>query len=144
MSYIDVAVESFKSGNTCSQAIFSTYATQFGISREMALKIACPFGGGMARLGETCGAVTGAFLVFGLKYGRIYPEDEKAKEKTYSLVREFVEKFKSRNDTIKCNDLLGYKIDTPEGHQQAKEKGLFDTVCPKFVKDAAEILEEML
>lgn len=69
--------------------ILSTYGAQFGIDEEIALRIACPFGGGMARMCETCGAVTGAFMVFGIKYGRVSVEDEQARDKTYSYVNIF-------------------------------------------------------
>ena len=144
MNKVDQAVSYFKNGNTCSQAVFSTYATEFGVDEAIALKIACPFGGGMSRMGKTCGAVTGAFMVLGLKYGRINVEDELAREKTYNLVIEFVNRFKSRNNTIECEELIGCSIDTPEKLEIAKEKGIFENICPQFVKDAAEILEEIL
>lgn len=94
-------------------------------------------------MGETCGAVTGAFMVIGLKYGATLGEDKASKEKTHQVVREFAEKFASRNGSIACKELLGCDLSTPEGNAQAKEKNLFYTVCPKFVKDAAEILEEI-
>ncbi|RLB07969.1 MAG: hypothetical protein DRG50_01235 [Deltaproteobacteria bacterium] len=71
-------------------------------------------------------------------------EDEQSKEKTYSLVKEFVDKFRSRNGTIVCKELLGCDISTPEGRELAREKGLFITICPKFVQDAAEIVEQKL
>lgn len=144
MNDVERAVSCFKSGFCCSQAIFSTYAPRFGVDRDTALKIATGFCGGMGRMGKTCGAVTGAFMLIGLKYGRTTIEDEEAKEKTYRLVREFAEKFTSRNGTIVCNDLLECDISTPEGHQLAEEKNIFDTLCPKLVQDAAEIVEEML
>jgi len=115
-----------------------------GLNREIALKISQAFGGGMAQMGETCGAVTGAFMVIGLKYGRTRADDDEAKAKTYSLVKEFTEKFRARNGTIICRELLGCDIGTPEGQQIAKNKKLFSTICPCFVQDAVEILEEIL
>lgn len=144
MNNVEKAVSRFKEGHVCSQAILSTYGVQFGIDEEIALRIACPFGGGMARMGETCGAVSGAFMVFGIKYGRVSVEDKQAKDKTYSLVNKFVEKFKARNSTIVCRELLGCDINTPQAVEKATEEGLFDTVCPKLVQDAAELLEELL
>jgi C_GCAxxG_C_C family probable redox protein len=98
----------------------------------------------MAQMGETCGAVTGAFMVIGLKYGRTRADDDEAKVKTYSLVKEFTEKFKARNGTIICRELLGCDIGTPEGNRVAKDKELFSTVCPGFVRDAVDILEKIL
>ncbi len=138
------AVSCFKEGFSCSQAVFSTYAVDMGVNRETALKVSQAFGGGMGQMGETCGAVTGAFMVIGLKYGRTNADDDEAKVKTYSLVKEFTEKFKARNGTIICRELLGCDIGTPEGEQIAREKKLISTVCPKFVRDAVEILEEIL
>jgi C_GCAxxG_C_C family probable redox protein len=138
------AVSCFKETFSCSQAILSTYGPELGLEKEIALKVAGAFGGGMARMGEVCGAVTGAFMVIGLKHGKIKVEDEEAKEKTYLIVREFVERFKSRNGSIKCRELLGYDISTLEGIKLIKEKKLFYTICVKYVRDAAEIIEELL
>jgi C_GCAxxG_C_C family probable redox protein len=138
------AVSCFKETFSCSQAILSTYGPELGLDREIALKVAGTFGGGMARMGDMCGAVTGAFMVIGLKHGKIKAEDEAAKEKTYLIVREFVERFKSRNGSIKCRELLGYDISTLEGIKLIKEKNLFYTICVKYVRDAAEIIEELL
>jgi C_GCAxxG_C_C family probable redox protein len=139
MRKVDDAVSCFKEGFSCSQAILSTYGQELGIDKATALRISAPFGGGMARMGETCGAVTGAFMVVGLKYAK----DKESKEKIYRLVNEFAEKFKSRNGSILCKELLGCNIGTPEGMKAVREKGLIDTLCPKLVKDAAEILEEI-
>jgi len=115
-----------------------------GMERDVALKTAQSFGGGMAQMGQTCGSVTGAFMVIGLKYGRTRADDDEAKRRTYALVREFVEQFKARNGTILCRELLGCDISTPEGNRAAKEKGLFSIVCPGFVRDAVGILEKIL
>jgi C_GCAxxG_C_C family probable redox protein len=144
MNRIEQAVACYKEGFSCAPAVFSAYASEFGLDIETALKIATGFGGGMGRMGETCGAVTGAFMVIGLKYGKIKAEDNQAKEKTYELVREFAKRFKARNGTILCRELLGYDLSTPEGMKLAREKGVTATLCPKLVQSAAEILEEML
>lgn len=144
MSRVDRAVSCFKSGLNCSQAILFTYGEQFGLTREAALKLAAGFGGGMGRLGDTCGAVTGAFMVLGLKHGPAELADQQAKDTAYERVREFAHRFRARNGTTVCRDLIQCDIDTPEGLARAREQGLFTTICPKFVQDAAEILEEML
>ncbi len=144
MSRVELTVSCFREGFSCSQAILSTYGTQFGLNREIALKVAEAFGGGMCHMGETCGAVTGAFMVMGLKYGRTIAGDKQSQDKTTSLVNEFVNRFKSRNVSIVCKELLGCDLSTPEGMNMAKEKNLFATICPKFVQDAAEIIEQIL
>jgi C_GCAxxG_C_C family probable redox protein len=141
-SRIEQAVEKFDKGFNCSQAILSSFCEQFGLNEKLALKIATGFGGGM-HINSTCGAVTGAFMVLGLKYGNI-EQNKDAKEKTYRKVVQYAKKFSVRNGSVKCHDLLGCDITTLEGVQKAREKGVFSSICPKLVRDAAEILEEML
>ncbi len=145
MKRVEKALKSFNEGNTCSQAILSTYAEDLGLEKELALKLSCSFGGGMGCMGSICGAVTGAYMVLGLKHGRVDPDDISARNKSDELVRIFTEKFKQRNnDNLNCNDLLGYERSNDEHVKILKEKGIFDRVCPKCVKDAAEIIEEIL
>lgn len=98
----------------------------------------------MARLGETCGVVTGAMMVIGLKHGKTKAADDEAKEKTYQLVLEFIDKFKSNNNTIMCRELLECDMTTPEGLQEFKNRNLIETHCIRFVKDSANILVEIL
>lgn len=138
------AVRCFDDGNSCSQAVFSTYTAEFGLDYETSLKIACPFGGGMGRMGETCGAVTGAFMVIGLKYGGVNPDDKISRDKTTALVNEFANQFKQRNGTLLCHELLDFEKGDLNGLDSAKEKGLASTVCPGLVKHAVEILEKIL
>ncbi len=144
MSEVEKAVSLFLKGFRCSQAILSTYGQQFGLERELALKLASPFGAGMGSLGNTCGAVTGAFMVLGLKYGNSKASESKKKEKAYQVVKEFTSRFKSRNGTIKCKKLLNCDISTSEGRNKAVEEKLFIEICPNLVQDSAEILEELL
>ena len=145
MSIADTATACFDEGFNCSQAVFSAFAPQLGLDRVTALKVAGPFGGGIGRMGETCGAVTGALMVIGLKYGQTISEDKASKDKSYELVKQFAERFKDRNHgCLICRELLGADISTPEGMQKIKEKQAFTTMCPKFVRDAAEIVEELL
>jgi C_GCAxxG_C_C family probable redox protein len=144
MNRIENAVSRFKEGFSCSQANLSTFGEQFGLDRDTALKLAAGFGGGMGRMAGTCGAVTGAFMILGLKYGAVSPEDMQAKELTYEKVREFAARFSERNGSLECRELLGYDISSPVGSQIVKDKELISTLCPKYVWDAAEILEGML
>ena len=144
MNDVESAVESFKSGLSCTQAIMTVYGVRYGLERATAMKVAAGFGGGMGRLGEVCGAVTGAIMVIGLKYGATTVDDAQAKERTHALVREFAAKFTARHHCLRCRELLGCDIRTVEGMQLAKDKGLFVTLCPKLVEDSALILEELL
>jgi C_GCAxxG_C_C family probable redox protein len=144
ISRAQLAAAEFKKGFSCSQAVFSAFGDVLGLDRQKALKIAQPFGGGIAQMGLTCGAATGAFLAIGLKYGRTQPEDEDAKRKTYGLVHDFIREFKARHGSIVCRELIGVDLGTPEGHQQAVERGVFENLCSKYVRDAVEILEKIL
>ena len=137
------AVKRFRKGFNCSQGVLGSYCEQFGLECDKAFKVATGFGGGM-RMGGTCGSVTGALMVLGLKYGNTAAEDKEAKANTYKKVEEYTKRFKARNDSVTCRDLLGCDISTPEGMKEAKDKGLFSTICPKIVQDAVEILEEMM
>jgi len=144
MSNVEIAVASFKAGLSCSQAVLSAFAPGLGLDRQTALRVAAAFGGGMARMGQTCGAVSGALMVIGLKHGHVAAQDKAAKEKTYALVREFVDQFRARNGSLLCRELLGYDIGTPEGMQLVREKGLSTSICSRLVRDAAEILERLV
>ena len=143
MNKVERAVDRFKKGFNCSQAVLGSYCEQFGLDCEQAFKVATGFGGGM-RMAETCGAVTGALMVLGLKYGNITAEDKEAKAKTYERIVEYTNRFKARNGSVVCKKLLGCDISRPDGMKKAQEDGLFDSICPKMVRDASEILEEML
>ena len=144
MNHADIAATVFSQGFSCSQAVLAAYAPECGLDRDTALKISAGFGGGMGRMGQTCGAVTGAYMAIGLKHGATSGQDQEAKKTTYRIVREFTEKFKARNGSVNCKELLGCDISTPEGFEEMKRKGLHGTVCTKMVRDACEILDELL
>jgi C_GCAxxG_C_C family probable redox protein len=143
MGKADEAVECFCAGAACSQAILATYGPSFGLSREQAMKLASGFAGGM-RLGETCGAVTGAFMVLGLRYAQANCDKLDGRTDVYASLRDFVTCFEQRNHVVVCKELLGCDIGTPEGAAKATREGVHRTICPRLVRDAAEILEEML
>ncbi len=137
------AVTSFCDGFLCSQAVLSAYCEEEGLERELALKLATGLGGGMGRTAHTCGAVTGAILVIGLKKGPVEVNDVASKEETYYLVREFLNEFQERHGSVECRALLGCDIGTPEGYRRAVDEGLFRKICPGLVGGAVEILERM-
>jgi len=146
MNKRDFASSRFEQGFYCSQAVFSAFAEELDLDRDAALKIATAFGAGMGGMAETCGAVTGAFMVIGLKHGMSDIEYIGAKEKTAELVQEFAQAFEARNKTIVCKELLPYDISILEELERAREDKVFSNgdYCPKFIKDAVEILEELL
>ena len=144
MNNIERAVSYFKEGFNCSQALLSAYGPQLGLPEDTARRIAAPFGGGIAGMAETCGMVTGALMVIGLKAGNTKTSDRKSKRETNRVAKEFIELFQARNNSVICRDLLGCDISTSEGAKAAKDGKLFTTQCPKFARDAAEIVEEVL
>ncbi len=130
----------FPQNFNCAQTVFSLFAPDLGIDEKTALKIASGFGGGMARA-KTCGAVTGSYMVIGLKHGHNTPDPEE-KANTKMLIQKFNEEFKKIHGTLMCNELTGFDISTPEGSFAAGEEGVFQTKCPFFLKTACTILEK--
>jgi C_GCAxxG_C_C family probable redox protein len=141
---VDEAVALFRGGFTCAQALFAAFAPRYGLAPDAALRIATPFGGGVAGEAETCGAVNGALLVLGLARGRARLDGGHAKEETYRLTRAFRERFAAGAGSLVCRDLLRCDISTPGGLREAREAGLFERECPEYVRHAAEILDELL
>ena len=142
MSDVSKAAQAFRDGRACSQAILEVYGVPLGLPRELAMQIAAGFAAGM-RLGETCGAVTGAFMVLGVRHCSTDCHTPAGRTDVSARVLDFAARFKKRNGSLTCRDLLGCDISTPEGMKQAKEHGLFKTNCVKMVVDASQILEEM-
>ena len=138
------AVDTFKQGFSCSQAVLSAFSDAFNLDRNFALKISQPFGGGIAHRGEICGAVSGALMVIGLKLGRTCAEDIPARERTYESVTHFIQKFENLHGSIVCKELLGYDLGSEEEYKKAEKDGLFETLCPKLVQHAADILTELI
>jgi len=144
MTRPDDAAAYFNEGFSCSQAVLSSFSEDFGLDKETARKISCGFGAGIARSGNICGAITGAILVIGLKYGKGTAGDDAAKERTYTLVQEFLRKFRAKNGSINCTELLGYDLRNPAQRSQAHISKAVAARCPGFTRDAVEILENIL
>lgn len=124
----------------CAQTVFSLFAPELGIDEKTALKIASGFGGGMA-CAETCGAVTGAYMVIGLKHGHA-TSNPNEKAKTKLLIQQFNEKFKLKHGSLICKKLTGFDISTTEGNIAASEEDVFNAKCLVFIKTACNILED--
>ena len=143
MNKTDKALELFSNNFNCSQAVLTAFAPDFGLDEKLALKLGTSFGGG-ARNGEMCGAVSGALMVLGLKYGHFDSADNEQKSGAYEIAVEYTKRFKEANGSIVCRDLLGYDLTKPDEMACIKEKNLFGDVCPKAIKSAVEILESVL
>ena len=138
---VEIAASLFDQGFSCSQSVFSAFAPQFDIPRELALRLGAPFGGGIARQGEVCGAVTGALMVLGVEFGYIKPQD---RDGTYAVSQEFIRRFKERHTTILCRELIGYNLSIPGELERFRESDVSEKKCPVFVQNAVEIITLML
>lgn len=139
------ATERFKSGFNCSQSVLSAFAEDFGLSRDSCLRLASPFGSGIARMQETCGAVTGALMAIGLKYGKGENGTEDDKTIAYRQSQYLINEFKKRNTTICCRQLLdGYDMNSPQEMAKIMELDLYNNYCLKYIQDAVEITETIL
>jgi C_GCAxxG_C_C family probable redox protein len=145
MNAIQTAEARFREHYSCSQAVFSALAEQWGIDPDLALRIAAGFGGGLARSGGPCGCVTGAIMALGLAGPGAGPGgNPEAREKTYELSGRFLREFERRNGSTLCPELLGCDLSTPEGLAEARQKDLFQLRCTQLVRDAVEIAEGLL
>lgn len=143
MTKAEKALELFSNNFNCSQAVLTAFAPDFGINEELALKLGTSFGGG-ARNAEMCGAVSGALMALGLRYGHYQADNNEQKSRAYAIAVDFTKRFKEANGSIVCRDLLGYDLTKPEEMACIKEKNLFADICPKMIKSAVEVLESVL
>jgi len=144
LSEAEKAKKQFEKGFSCAPAVLSAYAERLGLEEALALKIACGFGGGIGRMGRTCGAVTGAVMVIGLKHGQADANDEESRQRTHKLVKEFIDRFVTLHGSIECKELINYDLSDPAELRLAKKNKVFQNKCTGFVYDSARILEDIL
>lgn len=140
MQRVEKAVELFGKGYNCSQAILGAFSTSLGLPKQLAFKIAAPYGAGLARRGGTCGAVTGAIMVLGLAVAKSDAMDSSDRNRIYGIAEKFMQEFIKENKSVCCRDLLGYDISNPEERKLIQGKGLDQMKCNAYVRNAAEIL----
>jgi len=145
MDRVDLALANYRegAGYTCAHSVLSAFAEDLAMPEEF-VRVASIFGGGVARSGAMCGGLTGALMVLGIKYGMKSPDDQETKEKGYEKANVLIERFKEKNGAITCKELLGHDPGDPEGQKKICEKQLKVKLCPKYIKDAVEILEDYL
>jgi C_GCAxxG_C_C family probable redox protein len=136
-------VAQFKQGFDCGQILLTSASEKLGMDLDTAYKVAAGFGGGMA-LGQTCGAVVGAIMALGLKYGHHEPDTLSQKGQIMAKTVEFQQKFLATFSSTVCRELLGYDLSRPEEMNKVMEKGLLFTFCPKVVSESVKLLEEIL
>jgi len=138
----DIAVNQFMEGYRCSQAVLTTYAQDLDIDTNLAKKISIGLAGGSGVGGE-CGAVSGAYLVIGLKYGFAHPGDPEQFGIVLSKTKAFIEKFKALHGDINCPKLIGLDVFSEEGHREFVENNIKASTCSRFVGDTVTILEDI-
>ena len=137
MEKSDKAVELFKTGACCSQAVFCAFAEEFGMDPDTAMKVSAGLGGGVGRMREVCGAVTGATLALGLKYG---PD----KAAVYPHVQELCARFKAECGSIVCRELLDGTGATQGGSPEARTDAYYrKRPCAEMVRLAAELAAQV-
>jgi C_GCAxxG_C_C family probable redox protein len=141
---LDAVLDLFRNSMNCAQTVLSTFGPQLGVDAAICRRVACGFGSGMAVMQKECGAVTGAYMVIGLKYGSFQKGDEASKKNTYRIQKLFNEQFIKNNKSLMCNELLGADIRTEAGLLAARQQNLFATKCWPLVKDAILILQNLL
>jgi len=138
------AIRTFRSGLNCAQAVITAYSEEMKFDNNLALSVSCGFGGGMGRLQETCGAVTGSFMVLGIFNCKKLTDNKDRKEATYSMIQKFSQEFKLINGTTDCLELLKCDLKTEEGNRFAKENNLFGTVCEKCISDSVRTINKLI
>lgn len=137
------AEDRFREGYSCAQSVFSAFAEEI-LGREAALRTASSFGAGMARRGDTCGAVTGALMVLGLLYGRVEADDEEAKELNYLLANRLIDRFEEKAGSRVCRELVGFDPGSEEGRRRFREDPELMERCTGYVREAAAILSRII
>ena len=141
-AHSDLARELFKQGYNCSQSVFAAFCDETGLDINTALKIASSFGGGMGRLREVCGAVTGMFMVVGMKYGYKDASDKRAKTEHYRLIQDLAKQFEKENGSIICRELLGISKKHDNPIPEARNENYYkNRPCAELVEQAARILD---
>lgn len=140
------AVELFKEGFNCSQAVFTAFAHRFGIDEDTAKKISSGLGGGVGRMREVCGAVSGGAMVIGSLVSATDGKDSENKQKNYELVREFAKRFTEKNGSVICRELLGLDVKMEKSAQPEKRTAEYykKRPCVELVECAAKILEDLI
>ena len=140
-----LARELFLKGYNCSQAVFCAFEDVTGLDRDTAARLSCSFGGGLGRLREVCGTVSGAALVLGIAKGYSDPEDFNAKKAHYHLVQEFARRFRAESGSIVCRELLKGVETAPGADPEPRTAEYYSKrPCPELAYRAARILEQML
>lgn len=138
------AMNLFREGYNCAQSVFCTFAEEMGMDFDTALKLSSSFGGGMGRMREVCGAVSAMFMIAGLKYGYTEPDNMDVKAEHYARIQELAKRFKDKNETIICRELLGVDADDNPIPSARTPEYYASRPCERLIGEAAEIISEYM
>ena len=144
MERVKMATEMFIEGFNCAQSVLAAFGPGLGIDRQTALRLGAPLGGGFSRTGGPCGAAVGALLVLGLRHGHTDAEDDAQNDLCRAEAQEFLRRFVGKRGGITCPEILKADLSQPGELDRAKDEGLFEEYCPHAVREAAEILVDLL
>lgn len=143
MTRSEMATEFFLSGYNCAQSVAMAFADLIGLDEKFVAKAVSPFGGGMGRMREVCGAVSGMYFVLGILYGYDSAADKEGKKRLYEEVQLLADKFRRKNGSIICREIL--KNPSSETTLSERTKEYYDMrPCARMVKSAAELLDEFI
>jgi C_GCAxxG_C_C family probable redox protein len=131
-------------GFNCAQSVVKAFSAELGVPEDAAVKMAASFGAGLGRNGLVCGAVTGAAVVLGARFGFDDPAAPDGRERIYAKVTALLDRFQQQHGSILCRELLAIDPKNPEEWKRIRREGKHDQLCPLFVQSCAEILEELL
>ena len=145
MNHENRARELFRAGYNCSQAVLLAFSDVTGLDEKTAVTLSSSFGGGMGRLREVCGAVSGAFMVAGILWGYSDPTDHEAKKEHYALIQRIAQEFKKNNGSYICRELLELPAgpDSPEPEKRT-EAYYHRRSCEDYVGIAARVMDEII
>jgi C_GCAxxG_C_C family probable redox protein len=140
---LTTAIDAFYNGSNCAQSVIKAYVDELKIDEKQALEMALGFGGGMGLMQKDCGAVTGAYMLIGLRNSRVIEDLDKRKDLTREMIQSFRKSFCQRHQTDQCVHLLGCDIRTEAGRKIFDENRLKEKVCSRCIESSLVILEEL-
>jgi C_GCAxxG_C_C family probable redox protein len=145
MDRSEKALSYFDNKFNCAQSVLTAFADESALSEEDSLRVSCAFGGGMGRQQHTCGAVTGAAMVLGLRFGKGKNDNDEKKQQTYDKTIELFAEFTKLHGSTNCRELLNnLNMRNDKDLELINEQNLFHTNCRKYVADAVRIAENII
>ena len=144
-NFSEKACNNFKNGYNCAQSVLLAFASQIGLTDDIALRLASSFGGGMGRLREVCGAVSAMFMIAGILKGYTSPNNDTVKSEHYKLIQELGESFKTKCGSIICREILNLDELTSSPIPSKRTKQYYEErPCENCIKVAADLIEDIL